>query len=46
MHKLLVLQINAYMFLEKDHRYTQDTDEVLGKDAQVWNIPRIEKGLK
>ncbi len=36
---------DVYMFMEKDHRYTQDTNEILGKDAKVWNIERIQNGL-
>lgn len=37
---------HAYMFMEKDHRFTLDTNEILGPDAKVWDLDRIQKGLK
>ena len=41
-----IMQIrNAYMFMEKDHRYTTDVNEILGPDATVWNIKRIQNTL-
>lgn len=41
-----IMQIrNAYMFMETDHRYTTDVNEILADDAQVWNITRIQNTL-
>ena len=41
-----IMQIrNAYMFMEKDHRYTTDINEMLGPDAKIWNIERIQNEL-
>lgn len=41
-----LLGVHQVHFLEEtDHRYTQDPLEVLGEDARVWDIARIEDAL-
>lgn len=30
---------------ERDHRYTQDLNEVLGPDATAWDLPRVRRAL-
>lgn len=40
------LGVGSVRFLdESDHRYTTDIDEVLGPDAQVWNLTRVRREL-
>lgn len=41
-----ILGVSSITFLgERDHRYTQDLDEVLGPDATAWDIPRVRRAL-
>jgi len=36
---------NLWFLREKDHRYTQDLDEVLGPTADAWNLDRVARQL-
>jgi LmbE family N-acetylglucosaminyl deacetylase len=41
-----ILGVASITFLgERDHRYTQDLNEVLGPDATAWNLPRVRRAL-
>jgi len=41
-----ILGVASVTFLnERDHRYTQDVNEVLGPDATAWNLPRVRRSL-
>ena len=41
-----LMGVHQVHFLEEtDHRYTQDPIEVLGDDAEVWDLARIEAAL-
>jgi LmbE family N-acetylglucosaminyl deacetylase len=41
-----ILGVASITFLgERDHRYTQDLDEVLGPDATAWDLPRVRRAL-
>lgn len=40
------LGVRRIFFLgERDHRYTQDVNEVLGPDAEVWDLARVRAEL-
>jgi len=36
---------NVWFMTQPDHRYTQDPLEVLGADAEVWDLPQVEREL-
>ncbi|MEE8468943.1 MAG: PIG-L family deacetylase, partial [Planctomycetota bacterium] len=36
---------NVWFMTQRDHRYTQDPLEVLGADAEVWDIPYLKQEL-
>lgn len=41
-----ILGVASITFLgERDHRYTQDLNEVLGPDATAWDLPRVRRAL-
>lgn len=37
---------DLYFFEQKDHRYTTELAEVLGANAEVWELPRLRAALK
>lgn len=37
---------DVWFLREKDHRYTQDLDEVLGPDGVAWNVERVRTQLR
>lgn len=42
-----ILQVrNAYLLEQKDHRYTQDVNEILGAEAGVWDLEFVSRALQ
>ncbi len=41
-----ILRVHDVRFLgQRDHRYTQDVGEILGEDAEVWDVPFVLESL-